>query len=279
MKSFLQIWVYSNIHIALIAFLLSLESNYLLGISDDYKSPLFVFFSTLFIYNLGYYRTILFNDEAQRYHADWMKKHVGYWIFSMLISLIAIIYLFSSYTLNAQIIIVVLSFISILYIIHDVNIYGFRLSIRNIPYIKTIIVSAIWVLITLMPQLIDHNLIEVKEMWVPIMMEHFFFILPITLMFDIRDLNSDPDYLLTIPRLLGSKTTKVIAALSLFTGFYFLLKIELPTLGYWEMLTLYLVMLTTVFYSDSKRGEMYYSAWFDGLIGIHAIIIIAQFIA
>lgn len=240
---------------------------------------MFVFFSTLFIYNLGYYRSILFNDEGQRYHAIWMKRHAVFWIFSMLISLIVIIYLFSSYSLKAQSVIILLSVISLFYIIHDVKLKGVRFSIRSIPYIKTIIVSAIWVWITLLPQLIEHDLVGRKEMWLPIMMEHFFFILPIALMFDIRDVKSDPDFLLTIPRLIGNRNTKIIAAFSLLIGFYFLLEIPLPKLVYWEIGLLYFIMLSSIYYSEYKRGELYYSAWFDGLIGVHSILIIAHFIA
>lgn len=236
-----------------------------------------MFFSTLLIYNLGFYRAVLFSDEAQRYHAEWMRKNRSYWVFSMLIALLAVLYLFSSFSHQAQLAIGALSLVSFFYIIHDINIYGFKLSIRNVPYIKTIIVSLIWALITVVPQLLDNNLIGEDIQWKVLLVERFLFILSITLMFDIRDINSDPEYLHTIPRLVGVRITKALAILFLFIGYVFLSKFDIPSYSKIAMLGLYLIMGVTILYSDDKRSEYYYSAWFDGLMGVHAIIIIATF--
>lgn len=273
MKKLLRIWVYSNFHIATIAFLFSLETNYILGIESDLKSPLFVFFSTIFIYNLGYYQAILFKKPPQRYHAEWMVKHIAYWGFSMLISLIVILYLYSSYSFDAQKIIVILSFISFIYIIHTIKLGKWNLSIRNIPYIKTIIVSVVWALITVLPQVIDHELLSLTNSWFPLIIERVLFVLPIALMFDIRDMESDPESFSTIPRLIGIRMTKVIALISLIGAFYFFLQIPVdinPLL----LLPVYILMLFSILYSSPKREELYYSAWFDSLIALHAIVII-----
>ena len=278
MKSIIKIWIYSNLHIALIAFLLSLESNYLLGIASDLTSPLFVFFSTIFIYNLGYYSVILFNDDAQRYHAEWMTKHIKYWVFSMLIAVLGIIYLFSNYSFESQIVILALSVLSILYIIHDIRFFGIKFSIRDIPYFKTFIVSAIWVMITVLPQVIEYDLFKENTLWISLMLERFFFIFSITLMFDIRDIESDPDNFSTIPKSIGIKNTKVIAIISLIIGFYFYQLIPIFTSTSVSMSLLYIAMFASVLYSNKNRDELYYSAWFDGLIGIHALIVIYQLI-
>lgn len=278
MRSLLKIWVYSNIHIALIAFLLSLESNYLLGIQHDFKSPLFVFFSTLFIYNLGYYRAILFQDSAQRFHAEWMKLHVKYWVFSMLVSLIILLYLFSSFNRAAQYVIIFLSIISVLYIIHDLKFKGWKFSIRNIPYLKTFIVSSIWASITLLPQIFEYDLLYLKDQWSIMLLERFLFIFPIALMFDIRDLDSDPENLKTIAKSIGIRLTKIIAIISLLLGFYFYLKLPFGTGTNLLVGFLYVLMIISVLYSSKKREELYYSAWFDGLIGLHALFIIYQFL-
>ncbi len=278
LKKGIKIWVYSNLHIALIAFLISMESNYFLGIPSDYKSPLFVFFSTLFIYNLGYYKTVLFYEKAQRDQAEWLKKHMTYWVFSILVSLIFVLYLFYSFSIQAQVIISILSIISFIYVIHDFSIANKRFSIRNIPYAKTFIVSSIWAMITTLPQIIDHGLLSDYYSWLPLIAERFLFIFPITLMFDIRDLKSDPDDLHTIPKLIGIKLTKSWAILSLCIGFYFYYKITPSLEGVLMMAILYLLMIVSVLLSSDKRSEFFYSAYFDGMIGLHALIVIYQFI-
>jgi hypothetical protein len=277
LKKVIEIWVYSNFHIALIAFLLSLESNYILGIESDFKGPFFVFFSTLFIYNLGYYQAILFKKPAQRFHAEWMIKHIKYWIFSMLLSLIAILYLFSSFSYNAKIVIIVLSLISFFYIIHGVKIGKVNVSVRNIPFLKTIIVSLVWSLITIVPQAIDHEIIETSNSILPLILERFLFVLSITLMFDIRDMQSDPDSLATIPRLIGVNFTKGFALIALGFSFYFLIEIQMIT-PLFLMIIVFSLMLLSILFSSTKRQDLFYSAWFDGLMGLHAIFIIYSFI-
>lgn len=276
MKSLVKIWIYSNLHIALIAFFLSLECNYIFGIPQDIKSPLFVFFSTIFIYNLGYYRTILFGDKGQREAANWMKEHRSYWIFSMLIALIAISYIYSAYNLNIQLTLIVLTGISVSYVIHDINILGYRFSIRNIPMLKTVIVSAIWALVTVLPQLIEYELFDTTP-WKIVLAERFLFILPITLMFDVRDQFSDPLSLKTLPKLIGVKFTKAIAITSLALSYVLFLRLQFPIQINIIMMLVFILMLIMILKSSSNRGEFYYSACFDGLIGIHALVVLGYY--
>ena len=238
---------------------------------------LLVFFSTLFIYNLGFYRNILFGDEPQREHASWMRKNRTYWIFSLLSSLIVILYLYYSYSIEAKVFIAILSIISFLYIIHNISIFRIKISIRNIPFLKTIIVSIIWTLITIAPQVIESHLYTSDTPWINLLGWRFFFVLPITLMFDIRDINSDPERLKTIPRTLGSTWTKIIALLSLILALYFFLLMDFSAEIYFSIAIVYLLMIISIFNSDPKRGELYYSGWFDGLMALHSIIIISLF--
>jgi hypothetical protein len=269
--------VYSNLHISLIAFLLSLETNYILGIEEDLKGPLLVFFSTLFIYNIGYYRSILFGVTAQRSQADWMARHFSYWIFSILISLLALLYIFSSFSVESQFLIGILSIISFIYIIHGITLFSKKISIRNIPYLKTFIVSAVWAMITTLPQIIDHQLFSYYHPWLFLIIERFLFIFPITLMFDIRDMESDPESLQTIPRRIGIKNSKILAVFSLVLGYYFFYNTGMNTEGLILIAFLYVMMILTVIKSSGSRSELFYSAWFDGMMGLHAIFVIAQF--
>ena len=109
------------------------------------------------------------------------------------------------------------------------------------------------------------------------LMERFFFILPITLMFDVRDMESDPMHLATIPRLIGVKGTKLLAILSLIIAFLFALQIEMYSEYLVEMILLYVMMFVSILASSRSRAEFFYSAWFDGLMGVHALIVILNF--
>ena len=76
--------VYSNLHIALIAFVLSLETNVLFNVENLWTAPAFLFFTTLLIYNLGYYNAIFSSENSYRQQARWLKKHQIYWALSIL---------------------------------------------------------------------------------------------------------------------------------------------------------------------------------------------------
>jgi 1,4-dihydroxy-2-naphthoate octaprenyltransferase len=135
-------------------------------------------------------------------------------------------------------------------------------------------VSAIWALITLIPQVIDLHLFSIDHHWPMLLLERFFFILPITLVFDIRDIQSDPESLLTLPKLIGSKGTKFLAAISLFIGYYFLLHLNLSKEIIISMAVLYMLMFLSILYANEKRDELYFSGYMDALMGVHALVIL-----
>lgn len=256
---------------------MSYETNVILGIDDKWQSPLLLFFSTLFIYNLGFYRNVIFKDEAQRDHPAWMVKNKTYWIFSLLISLLFILYIYSIYSIDTKMFIAVLSFVSLLYISHKVVLFGVNLSIRNIPYLKTVIVSLIWAMMTVFPQVIELNEIVFSNEILLLLAWRFFFILPITLMFDIRDMRSDPERLKTVPKIIGINNSKFLAYGSLLLAFIIFISMGFSNKVYFSLVIVYVLMALSIYGSNEKRRELYYAGWFDALMALHALVLIANF--
>ena len=267
-------WVYSNIHIALIAAALSLETNVLLNVRPMGIAPGLIFCATLLVYNLGYFNAVFSKKQSYREQARWMKANVIYWVFSILISLLGLIYLIAKFDFYGQLTLAVLGFTTFIYILHDVNLFGKHLSIRSIPYLKVFIVALTWSAITILPQLVDSREYLAELYWTWLILERFFFILSITLMFDVRDLNNDPKHLHTIPQSIGIKQTKGLSIFLLAIATLFLFQLNLNTYQFIGTLLVYFSAIFMIYNSQPIKDDIYYTGWFDGLIGLHALAII-----
>ena len=91
-----------------------------------------------------------------------------------------------------------------------------RFPLRSIPIIKIFLIAYVWASISsFLPSILSGSLVLNTHNTL-IFLAHFLFIMAITLPFDIRDFNRDnKESLITIPQLIGVKTTKVLAISSL----------------------------------------------------------------
>ena len=267
-------WVYSNIHIALIAAALSLETNIFFGIRPLGIAPGFIFCATWLVYNLGYFNAMFSKELSYREQARWMKARMAYWVFSILLALLALLYLFTKFGFSAKVTLVSFGFLTFIYILHDVNLFGKYISIRSIPYLKVFIVATTWSVITILPQLIDSKDYLEDLNWKWLLVERFFFILAITLMFDVRDLNNDPKKLHTIPQIIGIAKSKWLSLIFLVVATIGLLKLNLNTFQFFGVLLVYLLTIIMIYHSQPEKDDIYYTGWFDGVMGLHALAII-----
>jgi hypothetical protein len=273
MKIF-RVWVYSNIHIALIAAALSLETNVLLNIRPLFVAPLFIFSATLLIYNLGYFKAIYSKEQSYREQARWMKARKTYWVFSMLLALSIIFFLVSDFNFKSQLILGFFGFLTTVYIMHDLKLFGKYFSIRSIPYLKVFIVAFTWSAVTILPQLMTSEFYFNDSNWKWLLFERFFFILSITLMFDVRDLQHDPKNLHTIPQSIGITRSKWLSFFFLAIALVGLFHLNLNHYQFIAILMIYFLTLIMIYHSHSDKDDIYYTGWFDGTIGLHAIAII-----
>lgn len=272
--SIFKSWVYSNIHIALIAAALSLETNIILGVRPLGIAPMFIFFATLVIYNLGYFNAVFSREKFYREQASWMKVNMTYWIYSIIIGLVGLVYLLAKFGFKGQLIIGIFGLITFIYILHDVNLFGKYFSIRNIPYIKVFIVALTWSAITILPQIIDLKINLVELNWEWLLFERFFFILSITLMFDVRDLHHDSKKLHTFPQTIGVIKTKWLSVFFLVVASIGLINLDLALSQLLGIFLIYMLTLFMIYRSAPDKDDVFYTGWFDGVIGLHALVVI-----
>ena len=101
--------------------------------------------------------------------------------------------------MSTKIAIILLSLISILY----------PFGLRNTPYLKIFLIAASWSISTVLLTYFENNLLIDQRFYLEIF-ARFFFILGITIPFDIRDLKFDNRRLNTIPIVFGFDDSKKI---------------------------------------------------------------------
>ena len=191
-----------------------------------------------------------------------------------MIGLIALLYFLAKFEFRGQLIFGVFGLITFVYILHDVNLFGKHFSIRSIPYIKVFIVALTWSVITIIPQMIDLNTNMLELNWGWLLFERFFFILSITLMFDVRDLFHDHKDLHTFPQRVGVLKTKWMSVFFLAVSSIGLFNLNVAKSQLFGVLIIYMLTLFMIYKSEPNKDDIFYTGWFDGVIGLHALAMI-----
>lgn len=274
MKRLVNFWVYSNLHMALIAALLGVESNVLFNQKIEWAFPVFLFFSTLFIYNLGYADELIWNQNTPRKQSEWLKRNKSYWAISILMSLIGISYSITWFSWVSQVFFGICGIVAFIYVRHSIAIGRLKLTLRNIPYLKVFIVSVVWASVTVIPLYISFGKEVDPLVLVWLLCERLLFVLAITFMFDVRDIDQDDPALKTLPQVWGIYRTKLAAGLALFISLILLNFSPLSTIQYLFILVVYFLTAVAILKTNARRSELYFTGFLDGLIGIHALAIL-----
>jgi len=140
-------------------------------------------------------------------------------------------------------------------------------NLRNIPYLKIYLIAIVWVFACIVfPILYENTILQVQH--VGLFVAFFFYLLGITIPFDIRDFQYDPKSLKTIPQLIGVEKAKQLAILLLCLSssivviliFKNLLK---PDLGVF-MIILFLISSVLSMFCDESKNQYYYTGFLDG---------------
>lgn len=171
----------------------------------------------------------------------------------------------SSFPVLASLLLVGLSGIAFLY-----SIPTFRnRRLRDVPYLKTILVALVWVGTTvLMPALLAGT---DAGTWLPLAGQQVFFLLAITIPFDIRDMALEEALgVKTLIQVLGEKGSRIIALvlliLALVPGFY------LPPWNRWACYITFLPAAILIWNSNPKRPHWYYTGLLDGLLVLQGAV-------
>jgi 4-hydroxybenzoate polyprenyltransferase len=266
--------LYSHLYLGVCAASMTL-ANILIGIgfvdSLSYMYLFFVFFSVLVVYNTKGALAISSSTLPTSEKLIWAYKHryvvLGTLGFSGLMSAVLLVqlpvYLYS--------IIIPLSILSLLYSL-SFNIGTVTIAIRNIPYLKTFLVAAVWTVIVFV---IPLKLISVNpiEQWNRLMNE-FLFLFSLAILFDLKDVEKDKlGNVKTFPILLGIEYTKYLSM-----GIMVIRLLFVPyntPLFYVELLLSLMIIFSTHFFLEKNRNEKFYMLNLDGWMIVKAVVTIS----
>lgn len=135
------------------------------------------------------------------------------------------------------------------------------ISLRDIPFIKILLISFCWAFVTIfLPDLFFGK--ESFSAWIYIFAS-FLYIIGITIPFDIRDIDLDKRSKKTIPQLFGKKIACLVAVIILLLVAFVFLFLTHDFMFYHCLLSAFIVS-----FAYKNRLEWYYSFILDGLLVI-----------
>lgn len=219
MKKFFHFLIDTNIYISIAAVFLTIATQIQLGLNPQWHPYLFIiFFATLFEYNLHRLITVITNKEAlDSDKHNWVKENLGWFYFLVFMSVIGFII---AILLAKHEVLIALTPIAIITIAYSLPIFKNKktiLRLREIPLIKIFLISIVWSSATILLPIIQSDIRFNTSDILIMLIERFFFILAITIPFDIRDIEADKEVgLKTIPLMVGKKTALHISYAALF---------------------------------------------------------------
>ena len=273
LRKVIDIFLYSNIYIALCALAL-LWSSQLMVTSRVVIVPYdgLIFFASLFIYGahrlVGVHKLKAYKVNERH---EFIQKIEPLVIFLGSVGLIGAVFLFFGLSTMQQALLIIPGLISLAYII-PFSRKGKRL--RDFPFIKVFLIAFTWAWVTVIVPLWE---IRSDGIWW-LFFERFFFILAITLPFDIRDVTLDKSLRTkTIPLLIGIEKTKrlsfLMLGISLVLGIIYLIGFSLQ----YAVVNGYILAGLYTFYFinkvDENSNDYLFTGWLDGTMIIQFLVI------
>jgi len=151
--------------------------------------------------------------------------------------------------------------------------YIFRLkgkNLRDIPNLKIHLIAFSWVFILILfPFLVRFEVsVDFIRPFIALIIGHYFYVIAVTIPFDIRDLKYDKDNQKTIPQRAGVIGSKFLSIGLLLVSAVFLTGLTpIRVDNYWFYAAV-LVQVLLALGMNTKRSDFYCAGWIDGAIAL-----------
>ena len=260
LKRIIEFLVFSNVWISLGAVGIALTTYFYTKTELDLLVIMLVFFSTLFGYGLQNIsqRDIHIQRSNQITWSHSNNKLIKWIVF---VSFLNSVFL-SFYIMNIYLIILSIPFFALVFLYR--NVFSSKLQIRNIPFLKILIISFCWCwTCCALPQLVFGCIYNWNITFII-----FVYVFAITIPFDIRDMTIDKRKIYTIPQFTGVRVAYIISQFSILCLFFFALYLSNYLLCFFMVIT-NLVLIPSL----KIKSEFYYLFVLDGLLVIFPIFI------
>ncbi len=258
MKRLFDFYIFSNIHVAVGAFCFVKITLLSFGISEN-ETALFVFFSTILSYNFIRFMDLPLKETVFGIWFYKNKKHL------LLISFISGIFCLFYLIGFEKLALFVLAPFVVMTVFYGMKLPKKAFSLRRIPGLKIFVIAFCFAGITVLFPLAQ-NKIEFSLQVVSLFLQRLFFVILITLPFDIRDINYDSKILKTIPQIFGVRIAKIIGVSLLFavlilTYYYHLEK----NMEFYIVVLINLFAVVLLLFSKSNQPKYYSSFLVEAL--------------
>ena len=267
----LRFLVYSNLYIALAAALQVWSYQGLDLDADHLPLILFVFGATLCVYSIQRLG-VRMGRKVISARMAWLQKNRA--VLTAMVVISGILMAFAMPYLDMNVIFTAfgLALISVSYVWRP---SGKRKPFREIGWLKISSVAFVWSMAVVGLVLVRDGGFEAwfkADNW-PLWVEKFLFVFCITIPFDIRDMQNDPQQVSTLPRSMGIRNSQVlgtILALLAVTLVYTFIPMSSYAL-IWQI-TIYVLAIVLLWGSHpGKRKDFYYAFIVDGLLMLDAV--------
>lgn len=265
----------SNLFIALCSVAFVFTGASLLGkLSLSLQQAVLIFSATFLTYNLTIFLINLLDgrQSGAGNKMGWFLQNCRILYLLLGLNVMLLLWVFPYHSWSEALFFLHLALISILYNVPDRLANTSYRSIRSIPLLKVFLIAYVWAAIGAVYPALSVGMPnrEVGTLFILF----FFFILAITLPFDIRDYSRDRQRsLLTVPGVLGIQPTKWLALISMLaycTGLVIFYE------RLWSALLIALISMPLIWFSSHKKKEWYYTGLLDGIILIQFFLLSVQ---
>lgn len=228
----------------------------------DWNVGGFLFFATLLTYN-G--QALLKWPSLKKRGINLIHKSRA--ISMTMVGFIGLIYFTSFFKIQDLKILLILSPICFLYAFQFPINSKKSLNLRNIPFIKIYLIAMVWVISCLVFPIFYENIV-LQSHHFAIFIAFTFYLIGITIPFDIRDIKYDSQDLKTIPQLIGIAKAKATSVVLLFLASGIIaylislnqIKTELGILS----ISLFILSIFLTLQCNEARKRHYYTGYLDG---------------
>jgi hypothetical protein len=256
LKKLLDFYLNASIHVAFAVYALLRITEIYFDLSYNKNIDYFILFGTITGYNFVKYAGV-----AKLHHKSLTDGLKIIQIFSFL-SFLALCYFAYLVPIKTLLIAMPFCLLTVLYAVPFLS--GFAKSLRQVSYLKIIVVALVWAGFTVLIPLADAQE-EITLNIVFLMVQRFLIVIVLILPFDIRDVKYDAISLQTIPLKIGVEKTKrlglMLLVFSLILEYLFAseLMVKTPFMIFFFLLILFLMRAKTT------QSKYYSSFWVESL--------------
>jgi len=256
LKVVFNFYINASIHVALAVFAFLKITEVYFDLPSNYNLNYFIFFGTITGYNFVKYAGV-----AKLHHKSLTDSLKIIQVFS-LFCFFGLLYFAYQIDLKTLYLTIPFTLLTFLYAVPFLS--GFEKTLREVGYLKIIVVALVWAGFTVLIPLVDaHQQITFKV--VLLIIQRFLIVIVLILPFEIRDVKFDAISLQTVPKKIGLAKTKklgltllvialVLEHLSSATNL-----LIMPFMGFFFLLILLLMR------AEINQSKYYSSFWVEAL--------------